>query len=144
MTVSRGWTPKEDDPRWDDEGYYDEVKARLDGLMKWWSQLATEAEQDQWARERAFEEGGYDGEDYPRASWFNLGEEDPEYIAECKVIDDAVKAQNDARRAKDEMARAQVEFIENQIYSLGARIMRPYEHWNEEERYVEYMENRGY
>lgn len=32
--------------------------------------------------------------------------------------------------------------IERMLYGLGARLRRPYEHWNEEERYMEFMENR--
>lgn len=35
-----------------------------------------------------------------------------------------------------------IEVIEGLLSDLGARMMRPYEHWNEEERYMEYMENR--
>jgi hypothetical protein len=35
-----------------------------------------------------------------------------------------------------------MEVIEELLSELGARIMRPYEHWNEDEQYVEYMENR--
>lgn len=137
---TRSWTPIEGDPRWDREGYYDEAKAKLDGLMLWWSQLATEAERDGWARQRAIEEGGYDGEDYPHASWYDLGSDDPEYIAECKAIDDADAAHRAARNARDEMARSQIEFIEAQLHEAGARVMRPYEHWNEDERYMEYAE----
>ena len=32
--------------------------------------------------------------------------------------------------------------IEELLSELGARMMRPYEHWNEDERYMEYMETR--
>jgi hypothetical protein len=34
------------------------------------------------------------------------------------------------------------EAIEEMLFDLGARMMRPYEHCNEDERYLEYMENR--
>lgn len=34
------------------------------------------------------------------------------------------------------------EAIEEMMGELGARMMRPYEHWNEEEAYMQYMENR--
>jgi len=34
------------------------------------------------------------------------------------------------------------ETIEGQLSQIGARLMRPYEHWNEEEAYMEYSENR--
>jgi hypothetical protein len=32
--------------------------------------------------------------------------------------------------------------IEEMLGELGARMMRPYEHWNEDERMMEYLENR--
>jgi regulator of protease activity HflC (stomatin/prohibitin superfamily) len=35
-----------------------------------------------------------------------------------------------------------LEVIEELLSELGARMMRPYEHWNEEEKYMEYMETR--
>ena len=37
---------------------------------------------------------------------------------------------------------AKLEVIEETLAALGARMMRPYEHHNENERYMEYMENR--
>lgn len=36
-----------------------------------------------------------------------------------------------------------MEWLEHQLRTLGARMMRPYEHWNEDERVIEYMETRG-
>jgi hypothetical protein len=41
-----------------------------------------------------------------------------------------------------EKLSAEQEVIEEMMRSLGARFRRPYEHWNEEEKYMEYMENR--
>jgi hypothetical protein len=35
-----------------------------------------------------------------------------------------------------------LEVIEGLLSSLGARMARPYEHWNEDEKYMEYMETR--
>lgn len=34
----------------------------------------------------------------------------------------------------------EIEVVEGMLEKLGARMMRPYEHWNEDERYMEYME----
>lgn len=139
---SRGWTPIDGDPRWEDEGYYGEVSAKLDGLMLWWSQLTHEAEQRQWARERDLDEGyRYNGEDAPMRRDYDRGPEgDAEYEAELAQWVAEFAAFNKARHAKDEMARSQMEFIETQLHEAGARVMRPYEHWNEDERYMEYME----
>lgn len=36
----------------------------------------------------------------------------------------------------------ELEAVEDILGELGARMMRPYEHWNEDERYMEYMETR--
>lgn len=138
--MARGWAPIESDPRWQSEGYYEEVKAKADGLALWWSQLHDQGERDQWRREADAEDGRYDGEDYPRASWYDQGEQDPDYIAEVEAIEAAAKAFEDARRARDEMARSQAEYIEAELAALGARMMRPYEHWNEDEAYVAYQE----
>jgi len=35
-----------------------------------------------------------------------------------------------------------LEVIEGLLSALGARMARPYEHWNEDEKYMEYMETR--
>lgn len=53
----------------------------------------------------------------------------------------AAYAQRDFEREK---LRKQVEWIEEELESLGVRIMRPYEHWNEDERYMQYMESDRY
>lgn len=137
--ITRSWTPIDSDPRWEQDGYYEDVAARLDGLMKWWSQLATEAENAQFARE--WDDNRYDpGEDAPRAAWYDLRENDPEFIRDLAEFEAHIAECDVNRRAAEEMKRAQVEFIEAQVYEAGARIMRPYEHWNEDERYMEYAE----
>ena len=38
--------------------------------------------------------------------------------------------------------QAEQDAIVSMLRGLGVRLMRPYEHWNEEEHYMEYMENR--
>lgn len=44
--------------------------------------------------------------------------------------------------AKNQEDHDRIAVIEELLGELGARMMRPYEHWNEEERYMEYMETR--
>jgi len=61
-------------------------------------------------------------------------------IIRQKVTDDFYEGVNKRARINHE----RIEVIEELLYELGARMMRPYEHWNEEERYMEYMENRYY
>lgn len=137
----RGWIPNEDNPVWQNEGYYDQVKTRCDALAEWWSTLHHEAEQDVWSRQRAYEDGGYDGPEYPRRRDFPSGPEgDAEYQTEEAQVDSEIAFFDNRRKVKDELQRAQMEFCEQQLYELGARMMRAYEHWNEDEKYMEYME----
>jgi hypothetical protein len=47
------------------------------------------------------------------------------------------------QRTEQNAERAlEIELVEDKLERLGARMMRPYEHWHEEERYVEYLETR--
>lgn len=39
-----------------------------------------------------------------------------------------------------DLEESQLEALHNALYKLGAKIMRPYEHWGEEETYREYMD----
>jgi|ERR1700741_585030 len=50
------------------------------------------------------------------------------------------RERRDEKRVEQEL---EIELIEDKLERIGARMMRPYEHWNEDERYVEYMENRS-
>jgi hypothetical protein len=45
-------------------------------------------------------------------------------------------------KKKDNEIYLRKQVIEELLSELGARMARPYEHWNEEERYMEYMETR--
>lgn len=120
--MSRGWAPIDDDPRWEDEDYYDQVKPELDLLARKWSVIHDTSERAHFQRMSDIEEGysDYDWEPEEQAFW---------------------QAQ---QNLNNELERVQLEVIENRIYELGARMMRPYEHWNEDEKYMSYMENRGY
>lgn len=67
----------------------------------------------------------------------NLTEEEMEEIrvkAEEEYYKELDKKENEIYLRRD--------VIEDLLRDLGARMMRPYEHWNEDERYMEYMENR--
>ena len=44
--------------------------------------------------------------------------------------------------AKKRIDHQRLEVIEELLSDLGGRMMRPYEHWNEDEKYMEYMETR--
>jgi hypothetical protein len=67
----------------------------------------------------------------------NLSDEEQKEIGE--KAKDSYYAEVD-KKANEPVLRMEV--IEELLADLGARMMRPYEHWNEDERYMEYMENR--
>lgn len=55
---------------------------------------------------------------------------------------EAEDAYNQARELEERKPYLRMEVIEQLLGDCGARIARPYEHWNEDEKYMEYMENR--
>lgn len=59
-----------------------------------------------------------------------------------KIREDAYEAAAEEQRNKENENATRLNVIEELLHELGARMMRPYEHWNEEERYMEYMETR--
>ena len=67
----------------------------------------------------------------------NLSEEEQKRIAEQEKAAYYAKV-----REKQNEPLLRLEVIEELLSDLGARMMRPYEHWNEDVRYMEYMENR--
>lgn len=75
---------------------------------------------------------------------------DPRWEYYQQVLDDA---ENDEEAAKVELEKydtrqaalrevenIELRALEEQLGKLGARMMRPYEHWNEDERLMEYLE----
>lgn len=116
--MSRGWTwINDNDPALTEE----EIDRRTpicDELARQWSALHDQEEQQRFAREWDADEGReYEPEDEEDAQRYEAAEE--------------IK-----RRRHD----AEVDAIETMLAENGARMMRPYEHWNEDERYMQYME----
>jgi hypothetical protein len=113
--MGRGWT-------WMDSATDEQMEtlsAANDELARQWSALHDGAEQRRFARQADIEDG-YD---------------DYEYEDEA---DRLRVEQIDTLRARQH--EAQVQVIEDMLHENGARMMRPYEHWNEDERYMQYME----
>lgn len=55
--------------------------------------------------------------------------------------DEDAEREHQAQQQKAQAARdAEIDVIEGMLHALGARMMRPYEHWNEDERYMEWQE----
>jgi hypothetical protein len=112
----RGWTPiDDDDKRWDDENYWEVVRVTLDGLATRWSKIKHAEERRYFLRSTDYDEPEFEDEIEQRA--FEL-----------------------ARKTELELEEKEMKLIEGAMNELGARLMRPYEHWNEDEAYMEYME----
>lgn len=58
------------------------------------------------------------------------------------IREKAINLYYEQKASKDNEIHLRKQVIEDLLSELGARMMRPYEHWNEEERYMEYMETR--
>lgn len=114
----RGWIPIENDKRWDNEDYFETVMTECNVLALAWSRITTQSEQDMWHR---------------RSDEDQYRNYDPEEEALYALADEQ-------QNLKDELERVQLEHIENRLNEIGARMMRPYEHHNEMEGYIAYME----
>lgn len=111
--MSRGWTMINGEDSCEDEIKSNAKKEMIIDLVKKWNKINSKIERRSLLSE-VYEEYSECGCD--------------EHECQCVSQDD-----------KD-IAKLQV--IEETLESLGARLMRPYEHHNEDERYMEYMENR--
>jgi Leu/Phe-tRNA-protein transferase len=49
-------------------------------------------------------------------------------------------AYKEAQRMRAQRAEAELNALYRRLEELGGRMMRPYEHWNEDEAYMAYME----
>jgi hypothetical protein len=105
--------------RWLDEGieHTPDQEARAEALALKWSELEARREADYFDRLDALERG-----------WDHEDDEEEEQEA-------MVRASHVAMNQKLE-----IEIVERMLAEIGARMMRPYEHWNEDERLMEYME----
>lgn len=135
---------------WLDESveHTQQEEARAQALATKWSQLHNDAEERMFARMSDFEDGRCDYnpyEDCECAVCLGLNGDgvDPETGAELEVGGpNCLVRKEDEQAAADKEAERQleVEMVEEKLARIGARMMRPYEHWNEDEQYVEYME----
>lgn len=113
-----------------------------------WNSAHTAIEQRGWrSREDRYEEEDYHSErmeecvdnavyEAEQANPF-LSEEEKEEIRQRE--EKKYRAEVELEESKIPLKR---QAIEELLEQLGVRMMRPYEHWNEEERYMEYMETR--
>jgi hypothetical protein len=54
--------------------------------------------------------------------------------------DEEMKGHELRQRISRQLEQSAVETLETQLHKLGARIMRPYEHWNEDESLMAHLE----
>lgn len=59
-------------------------------------------------------------------------------LQECATL----AAFNAEATRKQAEADLEMELLQDKLAAIGARMMRPYEHWNEDEQYMQYMESR--
>lgn len=127
--MSRSWTWIEEDSERSEEEM-DRLTPRLNALAEEWSAITQEIENESFSRQ-ADREDGYDYEpdcDSEDCSWRRP-------CAECREALQVAQQRHEAKEVK-------LEIIEEILARHGARMMRPYEHWNEDERYMEHMETR--
>ena len=138
-------------------------EARATALAKRWSELRAQEENRSWQRQAEIEEGNCyepdleycdtcngDGElglDGPRKSNGDLLRYEWQVGIQCPASNcedgrDMSQVRDYERQQREQQAEhdLEVELVEDKLEQLGARMMRPYEHWNEDESYVEYME----
>lgn len=95
-------------------------RAQVELLAGEWNELHTAEERDEWKRLAALE--------------------DPDLVREPEGEAEAI-AWRARRQAQARIRRDRIRAIERELAELGARIMRPYEHWNEDERLMQYLES---
>jgi hypothetical protein len=120
--MSRVWTWIEDVEI--DEAEMDKRTPLLDSLARQWSALHDAEERRGFARQSDIEDGRDDGPDY-----------DTDEEAEAAQLRSRVL---DSLRAR--LHDAQLSAITDTMHEHGARMMRAYEHWNEDEAYMAYAE----
>lgn len=149
----------------DSEEHSDYDKARAAALAARWSDLHYQSEQESFRRQADLEDGrgprdwepepcetcggdgffGLSGPRNRRGELCNL--QDWQVGIRCPSpncvdgwdhgpIREAEHLERERRAERD----LEIEIVEEKLARVGARMMRPYEHWNEDENYVQYME----
>lgn len=118
---------------WDDDSAehseYDYARAKA--LAKRWSELHHQEEQRGFRRMADYEDGGRDLDVCEDCAACLAGD-----YCQCERVLEIAKREREKQADRD----LEIELVEDKLAQIGARMMRPYEHWNEDERYMEYME----
>lgn len=119
------------------------VSAECAALMHRWNQLEAQNEVrsvfacDEYAYDHDAE--AYAEEAQELADERGLTGRDAAEFVE-NYVDEQLNARDAEREAQREKVRKQQEVILQLLAALGARLARPYEHWNEDERMMQYLE----
>lgn len=120
----------------------------IDSLVAKWNELDRKIEERSWADEdRMSDFADYQGdravEEREQAIYDALEQcviWSQEHLNQIgQKAEDAFWAEE---RERLNAPHREKEEIEAMLSEFGVRMMRPYEHWNEDEQYMQYMENR--
>lgn len=120
----------------------------INKLAAEWNEIHTQIEHRSWrSREEREDEADYLSEmlaERQGDAEYQALQKNPDLTKDqIRAIRDKVRDDFEKEiRLREEKDHMRLEVIQGLLSDLGARMMRPYEHWNEEERYMEYMENR--
>ena len=129
---------------WGDTSPTERQLVRAGILAGRWSALRNEEEAEQWRRQAQFEDGdpGPELDDCQTCHGSGIVNDAICTGADCV---DGLDTGPERERERHEIEHRETrdlerEFIETQLDAMGARMMRPYEHWGEEERYYQWQE----
>ena len=116
-------------------------------LASEWNDAQTKIEQRSWDEEGREQEADYLAEmasDRMYEAECEAEEKNPDITKEeIHVIRERAREEFYAEvDKKGRIDHERLAVIEEMLGELGARMARPYEHWNEDEKYMEYMETR--
>jgi hypothetical protein len=146
MSNNRNFTWTNDDEHTEQDEHHAQALARR------WSALQTDIENEHFERHARYEDGcDYESPECPTCDGRGVvGLDNPTDEDEVGITcpdcdgDGYDKSGERARDARDADRALEIELemelIENKLHAMGARMMRPYEHWNEDERLMEYLE----
>lgn len=115
----------------EDIEHSDSDHARAAALAAKWSSLQTQEEERGFRRQSDYEDGGRDLDVCEDCAACEAGD-----YSQCEQVKEFAKRAAQIQAARD----LEIELIEDKLDAIGARMMRAYEHWNEDERYMQYME----
>lgn len=139
----------------EDEERSDVDVRRVSALAQKWNDLHNEMEQEQFRREVMLEDGfaDYEPPECPTCEGETLVALDPPlgkrhvqcedlYGIVCPTCEGTGRDLSVEHTEQERVAYRQMELevVEEMLERYGARMMRPYEHWNEDEQYMEWME----